>query len=155
MADKPCTDSLAKERRQAWCDLVHLFREVGNERLAIVGERHDPRCECRNVQHVDFGKGRSHRPSRGVEDVLCEGGVITDEGRELRELLLIQRLLVSNKLRDAGVQVVIGHETDELREMIPVPLAYPHGEEIDVLVKLVKERDGLDDHVIDPVNVEF
>ena len=39
--------------------------------------------------------------------------------------------------------------------MVAVPLVYGHREEIDVLVELVKQGDGLDDHVVDVVHVEL
>ena len=39
--------------------------------------------------------------------------------------------------------------------MISVPFAHPHREQVDVLVELVEEGDGLDDHVVDPIHVEL
>jgi len=39
--------------------------------------------------------------------------------------------------------------------VIAVPLSYAHGEQVDILVELVEEGDGLYDHVVYTVDVEF
>lgn len=64
-------------------------------------------------------------------------------------------LFWADEFCDSGVFVVVRDESDEFGEMVAVPLAYAHREEVDVLVELVEERDGLDDHVIDPIHVEL
>ena len=43
----------------------------------------------------------------------------------------------------------------ELREVPTVPLAYAHSESVDVLIKLVKECNRLDDHVVSAAGVEL
>lgn len=39
--------------------------------------------------------------------------------------------------------------------MVGVPFTDPHSEQVDILIKLIKEGDRLNDHVVHTVNVEF
>ena len=43
----------------------------------------------------------------------------------------------------------------ELGEVPGVPLPNPHGEGVEILVHLIQQRDGLDDHVVGPCRVEL
>ena len=54
-----------------------------------------------------------------------------------------------------SVGAVVGNELDELRKMVPIPLLDTHSKQVDVLVQLVEESNGMYDHVVDMVHVEF
>ena len=81
--------------------------------------------------------------------------IVVKEGSELRQLCLCEVFLRANEFRDACVLVVVGDNFDELGEVVSIPFAYPHREQVDILVELIKESNCLDDHVVNPVDVEL
>lgn len=155
MADEPCADVLTEERGQARRDEVHLLGQIRHERLAVLREGYHTVCERHDVQHIDFAKGRAHGAPSGVKDVLRAGRVIVDQGSEVVKLFLVESLLGSDVLCHTGVLVVVGDNLDEFREVVAVPFADAHREQINVLVELVEQGDSLDDHVVDTVHVEL
>ncbi len=155
VANEAGADALAKESGETGGDEVHFLGEVGREGLAVVGDGDDARGEGRDVEHVDVGERRAHGTGGGVDDVLRSRGIVAEEGGEVGELVDGEGLLCADEFGDAGVLVVVWHELDEFGKVVAVPLAYAHGEEVDVLVELVEESDGLDDHVVDAVHVEL
>jgi len=86
---------------------------------------------------------------------LSSGRVVAEDSFELGEFLLVEGVFIANVLRTASVLVVVGDKLDKLGEVVAVPFAHTHGEEVDVLVELVEESNGLDDHIVDTVDVEF
>jgi len=77
--------------------------------------------------------------------------------RVLEILLRIwrNRAFVFDAQRDTGVEIIVGDDLDQFREMPAVPFADTHDEGVDVLVEGVEESDGLDDHVVGPLDVEL
>ena len=49
----------------------------------------------------------------------------------------------------------VGNEFVEFGEMPSVPFSASHGEGVEIFVELIRERDGLDDHVVGSVDVEL
>lgn len=71
------------------------------------------------------------------------------------QLVFGKGLLICDELCDACIEVVVGYELDELGEMVPIPFTNSHGKQIDVLVELVQKSNSLNDHVINPVDIEL
>jgi hypothetical protein len=153
--DEARADALAEERGQARRARVHLLGEVARERAAVLREGHHAAREHADVQQVDLGEPGAHRAAGGVEHVLRADRVVVEDRGELWQLVLVEALLLADEERAARVLVVVGHDADELGEVVAVPLADAHRERVYVLVELVEERGGLDDHVVDPVHVEL
>jgi len=51
--------------------------------------------------------------------------------------------------------VCVGNEFVEFGEMPSVPFSASHGKGVEIFVELIRERDGLDDHVVGSVDVEL
>ena len=49
----------------------------------------------------------------------------------------------------------VGNEFVEFGEMPSVPFSASHGKGVEILVELIREGDGLDDHVVGSVDVEL
>ena len=67
----------------------------------------------------------------------------------------LSRCLLFDQFHNLGIQSILGHNLDQLWEMVGIPLADPHAEGVDVLVQLVEQGNTLDDHVVALVNVEL
>ena len=96
----------------------------------------------------------THAGFSSVVDVLGErlvGETLSENG----QLLVRKCAPVADQMNDAAVELLVGHEARELREVVRVPLAHSHRERVHVLVELVEQRDRLDDHVVDTVHVEL
>ena len=49
----------------------------------------------------------------------------------------------------------VGNEFVEFGEMPSIPFSTSHREGVEIFVELVRERDGLNDHVVGSVHVEL
>ena len=153
--DQAGSDRVADQGGQVGRDDAHLFREVTLQALAVVVQVNDAGGKVFDVEVVDFGNVGSHRGARGVEDVAREGLVVVEQLGEGLEDLVGELRLVAEEVAHFRVLVVVGHDADEFGEVPAVPLADAHRKRVDVLVELVEQRDGLDDHVVGPVHVEL
>ena len=133
---------------------AHLGLEVGGELLAVVRQTNDTAGECLDVEEVDGRNVHPHGALAGVDDGLGPGAVHQNL-LQLLEQVLGQLLPVLDELHNPGVESILWHNFDQLWEVVGVPLSDPHGERVDVLVQLVQESDGLDDHVVRLVDIEL
>ena len=62
---------------------------------------------------------------------------------------------IENGHSETGILVLLRHDLVQLREVERVPFTNTHAEQIDVLVKLIEQRNRLDNHVVDTVHIEL
>ena len=60
-----------------------------------------------------------------------------------------------DRLDTSRVFVVVRGDLDELWKVPAIPLLDAHGERVDVLIESVEQRNGLNDHVVLSVDIEF
>jgi len=73
----------------------------------------------------------------------------------LTQFIIVQSALVFDQFAEASEFAVIGNDLDQFGEMPRVPFSASHGEGIEIFIQLIQERDTLDDHVIDSIDIEF
>lgn len=155
VGDEASSNRVANEGCEVGSDDAHLLREVGLERLAVLEQVDHARGKVADVEVVDRGNVGSHGSARGVDNVASEHVVVLEELGEALDRGVGEGRLVADEGAHLGVLVVVGDDADELGEVPSVPLAHAHGKSVDVLVELVEEGDGLDDHVVGAVDVEL
>ena len=152
--DQPGADGVANQDGQVRGHHGHLGAEVGRELLPVVRDPDDPAGEHVYVEEVDRRDVHTHAGLARIDDGLGPAAIHQD-GFQLLQLVNRQLLPVLDQLDAPGEQGVLGHDLDQLGEVVAVPLPDPHAEGVDVLVELVQQGDALDDHVVALVHVEL
>lgn len=91
----------------------------------------------------------SHRDLGSVVDLLLE--FLREDGREVD----LGAAADAKELDGACVQKVVGDDLGELRKVPAVPLLGAHTVGVELLVEIVEEADGLDDHGVDLIGAEL
>lgn len=148
VGDKASSDNLTNQSGKIGCHNAHLSHQIGEERLAVFGELDDTLGERDNILHVSLGDVLTHTVLGGINDVLSNSLIVFNVSSNVVQVFVGQLLFVFDEQGELGVALVIGDNLNELREMPRVPLANSHGEGINSLVKLVKNRNGLNNVVV-------
>lgn len=112
MRDEPRTHDLANQLCEVRRDDCHLIDQIPVQGLPVVGQRDDLFGEGAYVDHVGLGDVLAHRHLCGVDDCLCDFGVIVDEGGDFVETVTGECFLIADEEDQARILVVVGDDPD-------------------------------------------
>lgn len=91
----------------------------------------------------------------GCIEKICRKGFVDEELIDLFNGFFIEGILVLDQTNETGVLDIVWHNLDQLWEVPRIQFPDALREEINVLIKLIKKGDSLNDHVVRLVNVEL
>ena len=103
--------------------------------------------DIQDVLDVHLRHVHAHRCPSRTQNCLC-GLLLHDDLFQPLQFIFAELALVLDVRDAASVDEHVGHDLQELGEVPRVPLAHPHGKGVDVLIQLIQQADGLDDHII-------
>lgn len=155
MADQSGGNGLSNQGGQVWRNNVHLFHQIPPEVFPVFGEFDNSLGKGANVDQVDLVDITTHTRPRGVQDISCPRLVVFENLLQGGQRVVGQCRPVTNGHCEETILMCVGNELVELGKVPAVPFSNTHRKGVEILVELVGQRDGLDDHVVTSVDVEL
>lgn len=150
VGNETSTDKSADELGHVGSNGAHAVLEVVRKLLAVDGVVDDALSEVLDVLEILLGNLSTHGNIGGGLD-----GSLNLVGKNLGQIGGGGVRAHAHGDNDASIRKVVGKDLGQLGEVPAVPFLDTHGVGVELLVKLVEERDGVNDHDIDLLGGEL
>mmetsp|Transcript_63779 Transcript_63779/g.152082 ORF Transcript_63779/g.152082 Transcript_63779/m.152082 type:complete len:238 (-) Transcript_63779:248-961(-) len=154
MGDQASTDNLTNQCSQVWCNQIHFGLQVSIQSSFHVRQLDHLPCKVVNVLHVHLHNVLAHGRFHRLENLICNV-LRSTSFCKLVSALLIEAITNAYHPRNFCIRDVVGDDFGDLREMPGIPLPHSHCESVDVFVKIVQQRNCVDDRLILTIGVEL